>query len=92
MKNTASNEKRQRTVKVRVAVLVDADGNWSAAGWKGAGDNEAMDVARDADCLEGTMQEYFVTVEVPLPRRIELTASTVENGTLIEAEDEKVAA
>jgi hypothetical protein len=38
------------------------------------------------------MQEYFVTVEVPLPRRIELTASTVENGTLIEAEDEKVAA
>jgi hypothetical protein len=89
MKNTASNEKRQRTVKVRVAVLVDADGNWSAAGWKGAGDN---DVARDADCLEGTMQEYFVTVEVPLPRRIELTASTVENGTLIEAEDEKVAA
>jgi hypothetical protein len=75
---------KPKTTKIRIAVAVDAAGEWSAAGWKGARDAEAMESAVDAGGeLSGTHQQYYMTIEVPLPRPIELTAATVEEGPLV---------
>lgn len=72
-----------KIVKVRIAVIVDEDGNWSAAGWKGARDSEAIDMAQDGD-VSGLMQAYLITLDVPLPRPIEVSAvASLEEGELI---------
>lgn len=76
---------RAKTTKIRIAVAVDAAGEWSAAGWKGARDSEAMESAVDAGSeLSGLHQQYFLTIEVPLLRPIELTTAAVEEGPLVD--------
>ena len=53
-----------KTVKVRIAVAVDPDGNWNAYGWTDA-DGVAMELA-----LEGVASgeaRYWVTAELPVP-------------------------
>lgn len=71
---------RQKTIKIRIAVMVDMDGNWSATGWKGARDSEAIETAMDSDGLSIPALPYFLTIEVPAPRAIELTTAAVETG------------
>jgi len=70
---------RQKTVKIRIAVVVDMDGNWAANGWKGAKDQEAIDLAMEGD-LSSPIIPYFVTIEVPAPLPIELTTAAVQAG------------
>jgi len=41
--------------------------------------------------LSGTHQQYFLTIDVPLPKPIELSAAAVETGERIEAEQEAAA-
>lgn len=72
--------KKQKTIKIRIAVLVDLEGNWAAAGWKGAKDKEALEMAAENDGISGAVQTCFVTVEVPQPKPLELTAIAVEAG------------
>lgn len=75
---------KPKTTKIRIAVAVDAAGEWSAAGWKGARDAEAMESAVDAGSeISGLYQQYYLTIEVPLPRPIELTTAAVEEGELV---------
>lgn len=75
---------RQKTIKIRIADMVDMDGNWSATGWKGAKDSEAIESAMSGnDDLSSPALPYFLTIEVPAPRPIELATATVEAGELV---------
>lgn len=67
-----------KTVKVRIAVAVGPDGDWSAYGWKGARDGHAMVTATDTVC-EGASR-YWITAELPIPEVLEVPtiAGTVE--------------
>jgi hypothetical protein len=53
------------TVKVRIAVVVDLDGEWAAYGNKHANDDGALAVA--SDCAHELNIAYFVECEVPIP-------------------------
>lgn len=54
-----------KTVKVRIAVAVDSDGDWSASGWKGARDYHAMGTAVDG--VGDNASRYWITAELPIP-------------------------
>jgi hypothetical protein len=57
--------------KVKIALAIDKEGNWSCAGWgninNGPPDNseEAMDIA--VDSLRSGERRYFVEAEIELP-------------------------
>lgn len=58
-----------KTVKVRVFVLVNEDGAWSAQGWRGAEKGmlrDFMSEGLDADKIECG---YWLTAELPIPHR-----------------------
>lgn len=63
------------TVKVRIAVAVDADGDWNACGGSGMDDGEAMDIA--IDVVGNGEARYWLTAELPVPEPQEIEA-TVE--------------
>jgi len=76
--------KTPKTKTIRIAVAIDADGNWSAAGGSHLSAREAMELnVNDAELI-GTHQQYYLTVTIPLPRPTELTAAAVEAGELVE--------
>jgi hypothetical protein len=75
---------KPKTIRVRIAVAVDAAGDWAAAGWRGAKDSEALEAAIDAGAeLAGCYQVYYLSVEVPAAKPIELSAAGVEEGPLV---------
>jgi hypothetical protein len=58
-----------KTVKVRIAVAVDHEGNWYAIGHPSAGEDSEQTFA-DAcafGCLEEREAHYWITAEVPVP-------------------------
>lgn len=68
------------TVTVRIALIVNAEGDWSAAGWKDGTDEEFFDDAgagvSPAFCLE---HHSIITVDVPVPGIDQITEGvTVE--------------
>lgn len=65
-----------KTVKVRIAVAVDRDGNWSAFGCNEHTDKVDMNYAVAGD--ESLTGRYFVEAELPIP-----TVPTVQ-GTVVE--------
>ena len=65
-------------VKVRIAVAVDAKGNWNACGWKNArSDEEKMELC--VEVLDDGEARYWLEAELPIP-----TVPTVQ-ATVIEA-------
>jgi hypothetical protein len=64
-----------KTVKVRIAVAVDPEGAFCAAGWAGpdgvAIGKEAMDVATDG--VESGEARYWLEVELPVPEPVTVT-------------------
>jgi len=63
-----------KTIKIRIAVAVDSTGAWSASGDNTSRDAASMETVLDHE-LTGAVQSYFITVEIPLPRPVELTAA-----------------
>ncbi len=64
-----------RTVKVRIAVVVDETGDWSAVGYPTMRDD------RDgiADCLNGlSLRWFWLEAELPLPETATVTPSVEE--------------
>jgi hypothetical protein len=64
-------------VKVRVAVAIDADGNWSASGW--GNENGIQDEAAARDIAIGSTEKdpykvYWLTAELDIP--------TIEDSTV----------
>jgi hypothetical protein len=64
-----------KTVKVRIAVTVDSDGYWTACGWKGVLDGDAMGTAIDS--VGEYASRYWITAELPIPE-VPTVAGTVE--------------
>ncbi|TPG41930.1 hypothetical protein EAH89_28195 [Roseomonas nepalensis] len=54
-----------KTITVRIAVAVDAEGKWFASGWHDARGNDAMTAASEQVALGEA--RYWVTAELPLP-------------------------
>jgi hypothetical protein len=69
-----------KTQKVRIAVVVQPDGNWNAVGWRDAGDDEKRDAV--LTFLEEVPGEIVVWVEaeVPVPERVETTVQGTVTG------------
>ena len=71
----------ENTIPVRIAVALDASGNWSAIGWS---DKQAMaddkpvekqaveDLLKDGGYDEGPVGVVWVTANVPLPQEAEV--------------------
>ncbi len=58
-----------KTVRVRIAVAVDDNGDFDCAGWREGDDDEIMDKARDnleADCDRNVIVT-FVEAEITIP-------------------------
>ncbi|HXS04869.1 MAG TPA: hypothetical protein VN731_10360 [Rhodanobacter sp.] len=54
------------TVKVRIAVAVDAKGRWNSCGWDGAkSDADKMDLC--VETLAGGEARYWLDAELALP-------------------------
>ena len=66
------------TVRARIAVAVDGDGNWNACGW----DCCPSDARAAALALEGTggMHErvFWVEVDLPIPTEITVKGTVTE--------------
>lgn len=65
-----------KTVKVKIAVVVDTDGKWSAAGWsiepdviqRLAYEIDAIDTASEVfDTEEDELAKYWITAELEVP-------------------------
>lgn len=53
------------TVRVRIAVAVDAKGNWSSAGWSGSTDESLMDCA--CETVNEGEARYWIEADLELP-------------------------
>ena len=62
-----ASKKNPGTVRVRVAVVVDAHGSWGAAGRSGANDEAAVNAAVENISTNGVEALRFVEADVPLP-------------------------
>ena len=61
-----------KTVRVRIAVVVDEKGGYNAVGWKGSdgfvwSDKELVKTAQDAFQSEGNEAVHFIEADVALP-------------------------
>lgn len=76
-----SPESTPDTTKVRIALIINNKGEWSAAGWSSAGEDEAAMfccAATDMPDAEGeALQEHhlFITAEVPVPQTTEVVGT-----------------
>ena len=56
-----------KTIKVRIAVAINHEGQWNAYGYSAAGDESWSDLMDAFETLEGETRGYFVTAEIPVP-------------------------
>jgi len=59
------------TVRVRIAVVIDKDGRYSAAGWNDVTDSDIGDTAMDCtdpDAFDDVNTLCFVEADIPLPK------------------------
>jgi len=76
----ATPEPSGPTVKVRVAVMVDAQGYWEAFGWQHDADKEVIkSFNADMDHAIARYNLVWLTATIPLPTATEV-AATVEQG------------
>lgn len=74
---------KAKTVKVRVLVAVDSDGNWGACGYRGAKDWQDL-ISGAADHLNGGHEtQAWITADIPLPSQKEIVA-VVESSTVVD--------
>ena len=58
------------TVRVRIAVAINADGQWGAAGWSQAEDESKLRVAmQNLNCAEDHDMLHWIEADVPIPQR-----------------------
>lgn len=58
------------TVRVRIAVLVDADGKWCSAGWSGASEEELIDCSEEHVGVRPRLVWIIADVPIPQPQEI----------------------
>ena len=71
-----------KTIRVRIAVAVNADKDWNATGWNVEGsevdDKTKVDTALDAMPTSAAEHVVFVEAEVPLPPSVETIEGEVK--------------
>lgn len=60
-------ETLERAVRVRIAVAVDPQGNWAAAGWMADKDQESSMAATAVEQVDEGEHIVWVEADVPLP-------------------------
>lgn len=66
----------QRTVRVRIAVAVCADGNWVSEGSRGMSDDSAARYLGDFLNAPGPL--HFIEADIPLPTSVTVEGEVVE--------------
>lgn len=69
-----------KTVKVRIAVVINTEGKWSAAGWsiesdivqELAYDCDAMDTASEVFNDEDTLKKYWIAAKIEMPEEVKI--------------------
>ena len=69
MTATATSQAKSNltTQRVRIAVVLDAHGTWSAAGGNGMDDEDAAEEAAQMVSTRGVEAVRFIEADVPLP-------------------------
>ncbi len=64
---------KPKTIRVRIAVCVAADGSWSSCGWSGdRGKQDDSELASNAcDIMPSNAAVHFIEADIPLPQTIE---------------------
>lgn len=70
----------EKTVKIRAAVAVNADGKYSVAGWSGGVDADFRDVVFESLEFAGGQLLHFIETEVPIPVPQTVTSNVVETS------------
>lgn len=65
-----SNFNGKALMKIRIAVAVNSNGEWSAAGWSGAKEEILKDCALEGLNTCSVEQVAWITVDVPVPQEI----------------------
>lgn len=66
----------ERTVRVRIAVAVQPDGGWNAAGWEDGSDNEKLDAALQP--MTNNAAHVWIEAEVPVPPEVTIEGQVKE--------------
>jgi hypothetical protein len=64
-----------KTIKVRVAVSVDCNGNWAASGWSSTGFEDFHSYT--IDTLEPGENRYWLEAELQIPETKTITAHAI---------------
>jgi hypothetical protein len=67
-----------KTIKVRIACVINERGKWSASGWK-TKDQAMMDVAVDMLDEGGNESRFWITAELPIPEVSEVAGRVEED-------------
>ncbi len=71
-----------KTKRVRIAVAIDADGNWNSFGYGGktAKQSDTYLVRMALECLEsaGPKAVHFIEADLPLPASVTVEGKVVE--------------
>ncbi len=54
-------------MKIRIKLAINTEGNWCAMGWQGMGDQDANDTIYESVHQEGSLMEYWIEADVPVP-------------------------
>jgi len=65
------------TVKVRIAVAVDPDGDWNSCGWKTGTNKDAMSIC--VDTLGSGEARYWLEAELPIPEIATIRAAVTSD-------------
>lgn len=68
-----------RTVKARIALVINENGKWNSFGYSGCSEKEMKELVSEFfDPISCYEQMYFVEVEVPVPEVVQLEGKLEE--------------
>ena len=67
-----------RTVRVRIAVAVDADGDWNSCGGAGVSDFECIEAA--SECIATPSNLCWVEADLPIPEAMTVQGVVTPGG------------
>lgn len=67
-------------VKVRIAVAVDAGGDWNSAGWASGSDDDKMGIA--CETVANGEARYWLEAELDVPNAVVVEATVTPNAEI----------
>lgn len=66
-------------VKIKIAAVINAEGEWGAAGWNTSPDKhsheyegDVMDIALEGFDIDSTLQKYWIIAELEVPEKVKI--------------------